>query len=198
MHAAGPRPGPDGRVVGRGAHGARCRNRRRPCRAPAARGRAPGRDLRPGPGDAAGRDLPRRASAVRGRELRRRHLPPGRAPFRRRCRRGARDGAGQQLARPAAGRDSRQRRGRARRAPPRSVPRPALHRGRVARLLRRGRAWRSKPPRASSSTWTSSRGSRAPAARARRPSEVRELLAEQTDGDGWNYPYLVFKARKSG
>ena len=26
--------------------------------------------------------------------------------------------------------------------------------------------------------------------------EVRELLAEQTEGDGWNYPYLVFKARK--
>ena len=27
--------------------------------------------------------------------------------------------------------------------------------------------------------------------------EVRELLAEQTEGDGWNYPYLVFKARKA-
>jgi ubiquinone/menaquinone biosynthesis C-methylase UbiE len=29
-------------------------------------------------------------------------------------------------------------------------------------------------------------------------AEVRKLLAELTDGDGWNYPYLVFKARKSG
>jgi ubiquinone/menaquinone biosynthesis C-methylase UbiE len=28
--------------------------------------------------------------------------------------------------------------------------------------------------------------------------EVRELLADQAEGDGWNYPYLVFKARKSG
>ena len=27
--------------------------------------------------------------------------------------------------------------------------------------------------------------------------EVRELLAEETVGDGWNYPYLVFRARKS-
>lgn len=27
--------------------------------------------------------------------------------------------------------------------------------------------------------------------------EVRELLVEQTVGDGWNYPYLVFKARKA-
>jgi len=26
--------------------------------------------------------------------------------------------------------------------------------------------------------------------------EVRELLADVTDGDGWNYPYLVFKTRK--
>jgi SAM-dependent methyltransferase len=26
--------------------------------------------------------------------------------------------------------------------------------------------------------------------------EVRELLAEQTEGDGWNYPYVVFKASK--
>jgi SAM-dependent methyltransferase len=27
--------------------------------------------------------------------------------------------------------------------------------------------------------------------------EVRELLAEQTEGDGWNYPYIVIRARKS-
>ena len=26
--------------------------------------------------------------------------------------------------------------------------------------------------------------------------EVRDLLAEETVGDGWNYPHIVFKARK--
>ena len=26
--------------------------------------------------------------------------------------------------------------------------------------------------------------------------EVRELLAPETEGDGWNYPYVVFKTRK--
>ena len=107
-----------------------------------------------------------------------------------------RDGAGQQLARPAAGRDPRQRPDRACRAPSRPVARLALHRGRVARATSQTPGSRSRRPRASSSTSTSSRGSRAPAAKATTAQEVRELLAEETDGDGWNYPHIVFKARK--
>ena len=54
--------------------GARRRHRRRSCRAPAARGGARGRQLRPGAGDEAGRDLPRRGPPVRRQRLRpRRH-----------------------------------------------------------------------------------------------------------------------------
>ena len=51
-------------------------------RPPAARGRAPGRQLRPGAGDAARRDLPRRGPAVRGRRLRRRRHADRAAPLR--------------------------------------------------------------------------------------------------------------------
>ena len=70
----GARPRPRRRVGRPAPDGARRRDRRRPRRPAAARGRARGRDLRPGARDAARRDLLRRGAAVRRRELRRSRL----------------------------------------------------------------------------------------------------------------------------
>ena len=84
---------------------ARRRDRRGPRRPAAARGRARGRELRPGAGDGAGRRLRRRGAALRRRELRRRRLhgaPRTTSPI---VAAGARrDGARQPRARPAPGR----------------------------------------------------------------------------------------------
>ncbi len=41
------------------------------------------------------------------------------------------------------------------------------------------------------------RGWRAPAAKGRRLRKCGSCSPTRPTGDGWNYPYLVFKARKS-
>ena len=95
-----------------------------------------------------------------------------------------------EMARVAAGRRRRRQhalRSEARRggrAAPRPVARPLLHRGRSGGDLRGGRPRVEEVRLVRAARSSSSRGSRAPAARARRPSASRELLADRTRTDG--------------
>ena len=99
-------------------------------------------------GHAPGRHLPRRVAALRGRRLRHRRVPHGGAPLRRPRRGGARDGARESGSGARRRHRLHGRRDRAGRDTARPVPRPELHRGRVAPLPRGGSPRRRRRPAA--------------------------------------------------
>ena len=194
--ARGRGPRPDRRVGDGREHGARRRDRRRPRRPAAARGRARGRHDDPSPGmrpdvicpaehlpfaDAASTSSSAGSPRTTSRTSRA-AVPRWRAsPARRDRRRHALPGRG----------------GRGGGAPPRPVPRPHLQRGRVARVLRGGRAWPSRRSSRFEKRIELEPGSSALAARATRRARVRELLADRIeDGEHRRLDQIVAEGRK--
>ena len=158
------------RRLGRGGDRARRRHRRRTRRAPARRGGVPGRDRRSRAGHGRRHDRARRGSPLRGRLLRHgRHAASRRttsATCRRRSARWRASPSGWSSSRTRSTPTSASRRPSA----PRPDPRALLLGGGVARVLRRRRARVGGASSTSRSATSSSRGSRAPDAWARKPT----------------------------